>query len=85
MYDITFLNKNFRFVFQPKINVIDCIPALQFEKQRSDNRFLVGAGRLAHYITEKNAETVLKSALKMKTDKLSCKFRKYGKIDIYVK
>lgn len=85
MIDITFLNNNFRFVFQPKINTIYCIPTLDFETQRKDKRFLVGAGKLAKYITEKNAETVIKSALKMRTDKLTLKFRKYGIIDIYVK
>lgn len=85
MNNKTFLNKNFRFVYQPKINVIYCIPTLDFETQRKDKRFLVGAGTLAKYITQRNAETVIKSALKMKTDKLTLKFRKYGKIEVYVK
>jgi len=81
MGNITFFNKNFRFVFSPKIE-----EHLQlFEMQRSDKRFLIGAGQIKNYITEKNAETVLKEAEKMRTDKKVCKFRKYGKIEIYVK
>jgi len=81
MIDITWFNRNFRFVFSPKIE-----KQLQiFELSKNDKRFLVGAGQIKKYITEKNAETVLKEAEKMKTDKKTFKFRKYGKIDIYVK
>jgi hypothetical protein len=47
--------------------------------------FFVGAGQLYKYITDKNAETVIKATEKMKTDKKTIKFRKYGKIEIYVK
>lgn len=85
MKTLTFFNKNFRFVYQPKENKLLNIPSLAFDTERRDERFLVGAGKIGYYITPKNAETVLKCAEKMKTDKYTCKFRKYGKIDIYVK
>ncbi len=68
---VTFLNKNFRFVYTAK--------AL------GSRRFLVGAGALAKYVGSRNAETVIKAALNSKTDKYTCKFRKAGKIEIYVK
>ncbi|SHK63434.1 hypothetical protein [Epilithonimonas mollis] len=81
--NITWYNKNFRFVFSPNSFIafqIDC----EFDIINSD-RFLVGARQLYKYITWKNAEIVLKSAENMKTDKTTIKFRKYGKIEIYVK
>ena len=74
MENTTYLNKNFRFVFTPKIKGI-----------YKSNRFYIGGGSIAKYVTAPNAETVQKTALNMKTDKVSLKFRKYGKIEIYVK
>lgn len=74
MNNTTFLNKNFRFVFTPKMQGI-----------YNSKRFYVGGGSLALYITPSNACIVQKTCLNMKTDKYSLKFRKYGKIEIYVK
>lgn len=81
---ITWYNSNFRFVFTPKDEIKRHInPKYDI---RNSKRFLIGAGQLSTYLgTEKNAETVLKTAEKMKTDKSTVKFRKYGKIEIYVK
>jgi len=86
--DITWFNKNFRFVFTPNYLNHEFDRFLIFSKikpKRSHTRYLVGAGRLSYWLTSKNAETVLKTAEKMKTDKSTVKFRKYGKIEIYVK
>lgn len=70
----TYLNKNFRFVFTPK------------EKQQYHSlRFLVGAGSLVKYIGVQNSISVISAALNSKTDKTICRFRKCGKIEIYVK
>lgn len=81
---ITWYNKNFRFVFTPSDEIKRQI-SLKYDV-RNLKRFLIGAGQLYKYLgTEKNAETVLKTAEKMKTDKSTVKFRKYGKIEIYVK
>ncbi len=70
----TYLNKHFRFVYSPK-NV----------QNNKRNRFLIGGGSIASYIGTINALTVQKSALNSKTDKVTLKFRRYGKIEIYVK
>ena len=83
MYNLTYFNKHFRFVYSPN-SFISFQVDMQYNIINSD-RFLVGAGQLHKYITEKNAETVLKTAEKMKTDKTTIKFRKYGIIEIYVK
>ena len=84
--DITWFNKNFRFVFTPNFEQINYNYFVDSSYGcYSSRRFLVGAGSISEYITEKNAETVLKTAEKMKTDKSTVKFRKYGKIEIYVK
>lgn len=83
----TYLNKNFRFVFSP--NKYNDSYYLPFLGKRiglfSRKRFLVSANQLSEYITEKNAKTVILATEKMKTDKMTIKFRKYGKIEIYVK
>lgn len=73
MSSVTFFNKHFRFVFTGK------------ETTLFSRRFLVGAGALQNYVGEKNAETVLKAAINSKKDKTILKFRKCGKIEIYVK
>ena len=81
---ITWYNNNFRFVFTPSDEIKRQINVKYDVKNLK--RFLIGAGQLSNYLgTEKNAETVLKTAEKMKTDKSTVKFRKYGKIEIYVK
>ena len=71
---VTYLNKNFRFVFTPKLNIYN-----------GKTRFLIGAGSLGLYLGDTNANNVEKSALKSKTDKVTLKFRKVGKLEIYVK
>ncbi|RKS98245.1 hypothetical protein [Chryseobacterium defluvii] len=76
MEAITWYNKNFRFVYTPKSDISDLT---------GWKRFLIGAGAIQNYVGDKNAETVLKSAQNMKTDKKILKFRKCGKIEIYVK
>ena len=74
---VTYLNKNFRFVFTQK-NVDNLFyPA--------NHRFLIGAGQIQRYIGIPNANNVITAALNSKTDKVTLKFRKYGKIEIYVK
>jgi len=86
--NITWYNKNFRFVFESKSDQfprMDCIGNMIGFTELPGKRFLIGAGQISKYITEKNAETVLKTAENMKTDKTTIKFRKYGKIEIYTK
>lgn len=68
-----YLNHHFRFVLT------------YFDVYGKRKRHFVGAGRLSEYIGEKNAETVRKCAISMKTDKHRVKFRKCGQIDIYSK
>lgn len=48
-------------------------------------RFLVSKNTLKKYITEKNANKVLESIKNQKTNKVTLRFRKYGKIEIYLK
>ena len=48
-------------------------------------RFLVSKNTLKKYITEKNANKVLESIKNQQTNKSTLKFRKYGKIEIYLK
>lgn len=85
MKNITYLNRNFRFVFEPNQDSIKEVLQFAFSMKYKPRRFLIGAGQLSKYLTEKNAETVIKATEKMKTDKKTIKFRKYGKIEIYVK
>ena len=54
-------------------------------KQYNFKRFLISINTLPKYITQKNANKVLLKAQKMKTNKTTIKFRKYGKIEIYLK
>ena len=68
-----YLNHHFRFVLT------------YYDANGKRQRHFVGAGQLAHYLGEKNSETVRKCANSMKTDKHTVKFRKCGKIEIYSK
>ena len=82
MINTKFLNKNFRFVYTPKTQVqTELFP----EDRKEKKRFLIGGGTLAKYIGQQNAETVQKCAQNMKTDKHTVKFRKCGKIEIFLK
>lgn len=64
---------DFNIVFTPKENIYNY------------PRFLVSINTLSKYITEKNANKVIESTKKLKTNKTTLKFRKYGKIEIYLK
>lgn len=68
------INKEFRIVFQPKD------PEL-FGRRR----FAIGGLSLKKYIGEKNANTAITKAFESKTDKVSFRFRKHGRIDFYPK
>lgn len=48
-------------------------------------RFLISRNRLSKYISEKNVNKVLRAIETQKTNKSTIKFRKYGKIEIYLK
>lgn len=82
-FKIGWYNKHFRFVFSP--NVCEPVDFYLMMFGYNSKRFLVGAGALKNYIVEKNAVTVLKSIENMQTDKMTVKFRKCGKIEIYNK
>lgn len=75
MIDPLKINKEFKIVFEPK------------DKGRFNNnrRFAVGAGRLAEYIGEQNAQNCFEKAYSIKTDKIRFKFRVQGIVDFYVK
>lgn len=81
--NLTWYNKHFRFVYTPILYEPKKYYLLMFGYNRE--RFLVGAGQLKNYIGAENAETVLKTAQNLKKDKTTVKFRKCGKIEIYVK
>lgn len=69
------INKEFKIVFEPKN-----------KSAFNDNRrFGVGAGRLADYIGESNAQSCFEKAMKSTTDKVRFKFRVQGIVDFYVK
>ena len=74
---VSYLERNYRFVFQPYKKTL-----MTAERGR---RFYVGSGQLEMYIGVKNADTVIRKAEAMKTDKLRLKFRETGIIDIYLK
>ncbi|MCW3093658.1 MAG: hypothetical protein JWP81_4727 [Ferruginibacter sp.] len=64
---------NFKIVFTPK------------EKGNfRHKRFYISLNTIEKYIGECNAITALSMALESKQDKVSKKFRKYGKIDFYI-
>ena len=71
----TYLNKNYRIVFQPK-DTSAC---------GGKRRFFVGAGRLEDYIGVNNAHQAIERAEASMEDKIRIKLRKYGIVDIYVK
>ena len=68
------MKSDFMIVYQPN-------PALNYPKRR----FLISSKRLAHYVGEKNANSLLLKADQLRTDKLRCKLRKFGIIDFYLK
>ena len=73
--DISYFEKNYRFVFQPK----------DPSKFGGRNRFYISSGRLEEYIGKHNTETVIEKAEAMMTDKKRLRFRETGIIDIYLK
>lgn len=64
---------DFLLVFTPKFNLYN------------NSRFLVSHNTLYKYITSKNANKVILHAKNQNVNKTTIKFRKYGKIDIYLK
>lgn len=68
-------NANVRIVFTPN----NC------ELFNNRKRFLVSPNTLHTYVGVSNAETSLNRFKNCSTDKCICKFRKYGKIEIYNK
>lgn len=68
-------NRDFRIVFQPKN------PELYGGKRR----FAVGANSLHKYIGLENAHNAFVRALKSKSDNVTVKLRKLGRIDFYSK
>lgn len=69
------LNQEFRVVFQPKETLL----------YNGKRRFAIGAGSIAKYVGEKNAQTAITKALAGGEDRFTIKFRKHGRIDFYVK
>ena len=69
------LNREFMFVYSPSVGLYP-----EFGR-----RFLISANRLDLYLGRDNALKVVLAALRLKYDKTALKFRKYGKIDIYLK
>ena len=70
---ISYLERTYRFVFQPKY------------KSKFGGKRRLGSGQLQDYIGKTNAETVLRKAEEMKVDKKRLKFRETGILDIYLK
>lgn len=64
------INRDFYLVFTPK---------------NTKKRFLISANQLGKYISNENANKLLIRLLNIDTDKGTCKYRKYGKIDFYTK
>ena len=75
MIDPVTINKEFKIVFEPKNK----------EAFNNNRRFAVGAGRLAEYIGESNAQSCFEKAMKSTTDKVRFRFRVQGIVDFYVK
>lgn len=66
------MKSDFLIVFEPK-------------DRKPNRRFLVSPNTLPNYITKSNANKVICEAKNLKENKRTLKFRKYGKIDIYLK
>lgn len=64
-------------------DVLICFEPKQPKDKRK--RFLISVNTLKNYITEKNANKALESIKNQKVNKTTIKFRKYGKLDIYLK
>ena len=69
--NISYFERNYRFVFQPKD-----------PKKYGRKRFYISSGRLQEYIGKHNAETVIRKAEEMTVDKKRLKFRETGVLDI---
>jgi hypothetical protein len=74
--DFKYLNRDFHFVYQPKDPKV---------KKLLGRRVLIGAWRLHNYIGIDNARKLIKATKKIREDKVSIKYRKYGIVDIYSK
>lgn len=64
-------------------------PYVVFTPKNSENfnykRFFISYNQIEKYIGKKNANKCRNLHEKQKTDKLTIKFRKFGKIEIYMK
>lgn len=69
------INKEFKITFQPKEG-----SEILFNNRK---RFSVGAGQLAKYIGQQNAEIAFRRALESDDDKIRIKFRVAGWVDFY--
>jgi hypothetical protein len=72
--EMTKLNRDFRIVFTEKKEI---------GKKRK--RHFVSANTLKIYIGEDNANKLIESMKSISIDKVTVRFRKYGKIEIYCK
>lgn len=68
-------NLDFKIVFEP-------YDKSQFNNKR---RFAIGAGKLANYVGEENAQTLIDKAYKSGKDKIRFRLRTKGIIDFYSK
>ena len=86
----TQLNKDFLFVYTPNYEYLDnkiWFKTLSdiFQISYNSKRFLISANSLSFYLGFQNENKVILATEKMKTYKKTIKFRKYGKIEIYLK
>ena len=68
------MNRDYLIVYSPK----------DFTKY-PNKRFLVSINQLKKYVGDLNANRTILKAEKLTTDKLTLKFRSYGKLEIYLK
>ena len=68
------MNKDYLIVFTSK----------DFTKY-PNKRFLVSVNQLKKYVGDSNANKAILKAKELTVDKLTLKFRSYGKIEIYLK
>ncbi|MNG22990.1 hypothetical protein D3C85_322570 [compost metagenome] len=72
--EITKINRDFRIVFTAK--------RIENEKRK---RIFVSANTLTLYIGKENANKLIQAIKTIKVDKVTLKYRKHGKIEIYSK
>lgn len=75
--EVPFKNREVKIVFQPNPG----IPG----SEKPKGRFGVGVRSLHKYIGESNANVAIRRAIECADDKLTVKFRKFGRVDFYFK